>query len=143
MLEEAKQGDTVQVHYTGRLDDGEVFDSSEDGEPLQFRVGEGEVIKGFDDGVRGMQVGERKTIEIEPDDAYGERVEALIQRVPREGINLDAEPQAGMQLTLQLPDGNEIPVAITEVNHDQVTLDANHPLAGQKLIFDVMLVALN
>lgn len=137
---EAKQGDTVRVHYTGHLDDGEIFDSSEDGEPLQFRVGDGEVIKGFDDGVRGMQVGERKTIEIEPDDAYGERVEALIQRVPRAGINLDAEPQAGMQLTLQLPDGNEIPVAITEVTHDEVTLDANHPLAGQKLIFDISLV---
>ncbi len=143
MLEEVKQGDTVQVHYTGRLDDGEVFDSSEDGEPLQFRVGEGEVIKGFDDGVRGMQVGEKKTIEIEAEEAYGERVEALVQQVPREGINLDVEPQAGMQLTLQLPDGNEIPVAITEVTGDQVTLDANHPLAGERLFFDVELVALN
>lgn len=143
MPEEAKRGDTVQVHYTGRLDDGEVFDSSEDGEPLQFRVGNNEVIKGFDEGVRGMQVGEQRRIEIEADDAYGARVEALVQRVPREGINLDVEPQAGMQLTLQLPDGNEIPVAITEVTSGQVTLDANHPLAGQKLIFDVMLVALN
>ncbi len=143
MLEEARQGDTAHVHYTGRLEGGEVFDSSEDGEPLQFQVGEGEVIKGFDDGVRGMQVGEQKTIEIEAGDAYGERVEALVQQVPREGINLDVEPQAGMQLTLQLPNGNEIPVAITEVTPDQVTLDANHPLAGQKLIFDVTLIALN
>ncbi len=143
MLEEAKQGDTVKVHYTGRLDDGEIFDSSEDGEPLQFRVGGDEVIKGFDQAVRGMQVGEKKTIEIAPDDAYGERVEALIQRVPREGINLDVEPQAGMQLMLQLPDGNEIPVAITEVTGEQVTLDANHPLAGQKLIFNVTLVAVS
>ncbi|MEJ7577769.1 MAG: peptidylprolyl isomerase [Pyrinomonadaceae bacterium] len=143
MPEKVGQGDTVHVHYTGRLEDGEIFDSSDDGEPLQFQVGEGEVIKGFDDGVRGMQIGERKTLEIEAEDAYGERVEALVQQVPRGGINLDVEPQAGMQLTLQLPDGNEIPVAITEVTHDQVTLDANHPLAGQKLIFDVTLIALN
>ncbi|MBA2503723.1 MAG: peptidylprolyl isomerase [Pyrinomonadaceae bacterium] len=143
MPEKVGQGDTVHVHYTGRLEDGEIFDSSDDGEPLQFQVGEGEVIKGFDDGVRGMQIGERKTLEIEAEDAYGERVEALVQQVPRGGINLDVEPQAGMQLTLQLPDGNEIPVAITEVTPDQVTLDANHPLAGQKLIFDVTLIALN
>ena len=143
MLEEAKQGDTVRVHYTGRLDDGEVFDSSEDGEPLQFRVGDGEVIKGFDQGVRGMHIGEKKTIEIGADDAYGQRVEALVQRVPRAGINLDVEPQAGMQLMLQLPDGNEIPVAISEVTSEQVTLDANHPLAGEKLIFDITLLAVS
>lgn len=142
-MPEAKQGDTVRVHYTGRLDDGEVFDSSEDGEPLQFRVGDGEVIKGFDQGVRGMQVGEKKTIEVDADDAYGQRVEALVQRVPRAGINLDVEPQAGMQLMLQLPDGNEIPVAISEVTDEQVTLDANHPLAGEKLIFVVTLLAVS
>jgi peptidylprolyl isomerase len=140
MPEQAKKGDTARVHYTGRLEDGQVFDTSEGGEPLEFQVGSGEVIQGFDEGVRGMQVGEKKTIEIEADDAYGQRTEALVQSVSRGDLNLDTEPQVGMNLVLQLPDGNQIPVAITDVTQDSVTLDANHPLAGQKLIFDVELV---
>jgi peptidylprolyl isomerase len=140
MPEQAKKGDTAYVHYTGRLESGEVFDSSEGGEPLQFQVGSGQVIQGFDEGVNGMSVGDEKTIEIEPADAYGQRVDALIQSVPRQGINLDREPEVGMRLGLQLPDGNEIPVTITEVTQDSITLDANHPLAGQKLIFDLKLV---
>ncbi|HVF57769.1 MAG TPA: peptidylprolyl isomerase [Pyrinomonadaceae bacterium] len=140
MTERAKNGDTVRVHYTGRLEGGEVFDSSEGGEPLEFKVGAGEVIPGFDEGVRGMQIGETKRIEIESDDAYGPRHEQLVQSVAREGMNLEAEPQAGMNLVMQLPDGNQIPVAIVEVNDTHVTLDANHPLAGHKLIFDVELV---
>jgi FKBP-type peptidyl-prolyl cis-trans isomerase 2 len=140
MPEQVKKGDTARVHYTGRLGDGQVFDTSEGGEPLEFEVGSGEVIQGFDEGVRGMQVGEKKTIEIEADDAYGQRTEALVQSVSRGDLNLDTEPQVGMNLVLQLPDGNQIPVAITDVTQDSVTLDANHPLAGQKLIFDVELV---
>ncbi|HEV7842512.1 MAG TPA: peptidylprolyl isomerase, partial [Pyrinomonadaceae bacterium] len=131
---------TACVHYTGRLENGEVFDSSEDGEPLEFEIGSGQVIQGFDEGVSGMTVGDRKSIEIEPADAYGQRVDALIQAVPRQGINLDREPEVGMRLGLQLPDGNEIPVTITEVTPDSITIDANHPLAGQKLIFDLKLV---
>jgi FKBP-type peptidyl-prolyl cis-trans isomerase 2 len=137
MPEQAQKGDTVHVHYTGRLTNGEVFDSSEGGEPLEFEVGAGGVIKGFDEGVTGMSVGDKKQIEIEVGDAYGERNDALVQTIPREGLNLDTEPQAGMQLAMQLPDGNQIPVAVTEVTDDTITLDANHPLAGQKLIFDV------
>lgn len=140
MPEQAKNGDTVQVHYTGRLEDGQVFDSSEDSEPLEFQVGAGQVIPGFDEGVRGMQVGDKKTIEIAADDAYGQRVDSLVQSVPRSGMNLDAEPQTGMNLIMQLPDGNQIPVAITDVTDTHVTLDANHPLAGHKLIFDIELV---
>ncbi len=140
MPEGAKNGDMVRVHYTGRLADGQVFDSSEGGEPLEFTVGEGQVIPGFDEGVRGMNVGEKKTVEIAPEDAYGERREQLVQAVPREGMNLEGEPEVGMNLSMQLPDGNQIPVAITEVTDTHVTLDANHPLAGQKLIFDVELV---
>jgi peptidylprolyl isomerase len=140
MPEQMKKGDTARVHYTGRLEDGQVFDTSEGGEPLEFEVGSGEVIKGFDEGVRGMYVGEKKTIEIEADDAYGPRSEALVQAVPRVELNLETEPQVGMNLVLQLPDGNQIPVAITDVTQDSVTLDANHPLAGQKLIFDIELV---
>lgn len=142
MPEQAKKGDTAQVHYTGRLEDGQVFDSSEGGEPLEFEVGAGNVIAGFDEGVRGMTTGDKKRIEIEADDAYGQRIEALVQQIAREGLNLDREPEVGMQLGLQLPDGNEIPVTITEVTADSITLDANHPLAGRKLIFDIELVNL-
>lgn len=137
MPEQAQKGDTVKVHYTGRLANGQVFDSSEGGEPLEFELGSGQVIKGFDKGVSGMSIGDKKQIEIEVADAYGERVEQLVQTVPREGFNLDTEPEAGMNLVMQLPDGNQIPVAITEVTEDSITLDANHPLAGQKLIFEV------
>lgn len=140
MAEAAKNGDTVRVHYTGRLESGEVFDSSEGGDPLEFQIGSGQVIPGFDEGVRGMSVGDQKTVEIESGDAYGPRAEQLVQSVPREGMNLDAEPHAGMNLIMQLPDGNQIPVAITEVTDTHVTLDANHPLAGQNLIFDINLV---
>ena len=142
MPEQAKKGDTAYVHYTGRLENGEVFDSSEESDPLEFEVGSGQVIAGFDEGVRGMAVGDHKTIEIEPSEAYGHRVDALIQSISREGINLDREPEVGMRLGLQLPDGNEIPVTVTEVTSDSITIDANHPLAGQKLIFDVQLVNL-
>ena len=140
MPEQAKKGDTAKVHYTGRLESGEVFDSSRDGDPLEFEVGSGQVIAGFDEGVEGMTIGDQKTIAIEPDEAYGQRVDALIQSIGREGIKLDREPEVGMRLGLQLPDGNEIPVTITEVTPDVITIDANHPLAGQKLIFDVELV---
>ncbi|CDM64863.1 FKBP-type peptidyl-prolyl cis-trans isomerase [Pyrinomonas methylaliphatogenes] len=140
MPEQAKNGDTVRVHYTGRLENGEIFDSSEGGEPLEFKLGAGQVIAGFDEGVQGMYVGETRTIEIPAEDAYGERVEALVQTIPREGLNLETEPEVGMNLVLQLPDGSQIPVAITDVTDKYITLDANHPLAGQKLIFDVQLV---
>jgi len=142
MTEQAKNGDTVLVHYVGRLDDGQVFDSSRDhdGEPLEFEVGAEQVIAGFDAGVRGMSVGETKRIEIEPDDAYGPRQETLAQSVPRDGMNLSVEPQIGMILNMQLPDGNQIPVTITDITDTQVTLDANHPLAGQRLTFEVELV---
>jgi len=137
MPEQAKNGDTVRVHYTGRLEDGSIFDSSADGEPLEFEVGSGQVITGFDQGVQGMNVGEKKTVEIEADEAYGQPNDALRQEVARESINLDVEPEVGQSLVLQLPDGNQIPVAIVEVTKDTITLDANHPLSGKKLIFDI------
>ncbi|MDQ3754176.1 MAG: peptidylprolyl isomerase [Acidobacteriota bacterium] len=137
MPEPAKNGDTVRVHYIGRLENGEVFDSSEEGEPLEFQVGAGQVIPGFDQGVAGMSVGDKKTVEITVDDAYGERIDALVRTIERSGMNIDTEPQPGMNLIMQLADGNQIPVAITEVTSTHVTLDANHPLAGQRLIFDI------
>lgn len=137
MPEPAKKGDTVQIHYTGRLEDGRVFDSSEGREPLEFSVGSGEVIKGFDEGVVGMNVGDSRQIEIEAENAYGERIEGLVQKVSREDVDLGVEPEVGMDLAARTPDGHEIHVTVTEVTADSLTLDANHPLAGQKLIFDV------
>lgn len=140
MPEQVKNGDTVRVHYKGRLESGNVFDSSEGGEPLEFQVGTGQVIPGFDEGVRGMGVGESRTVEIEAEDAYGPRVEQLINRIAREGMNLEEAPEVGMSLMMQLPDGNQIPLTITEVSDTHVTVDANHPLAGERLIFDIELV---
>jgi peptidylprolyl isomerase len=137
MPEPAKNGDTVRVHYTGRLESGEVFDSSEGGEPLEFQIGSGQVIAGFDENVAGMNVGDEKTIEIEPENAYGSRIEALVGKVSREQLNMEGEPHVGMELNLQLPDNQNIPIIITEVTPDSVTFDANHPLAGRKLIFDI------
>jgi peptidylprolyl isomerase len=140
MTEPAKNGDRVRVHYTGRLEDGQVFDSSEGGDALEFRVGAGEVIPGFDEAVRDMGVGDKKTVRIEADDAYGQRREQLVAQVPRESMNLDSPPEEGMSLVMQLQDGNQIPVTVTEVTDTHVTLDANHPLAGHDLTFDVELV---
>lgn len=140
MTETAGMGDRVRVHYTGRLVSGDVFDSSEEGDPLEFVIGAGEMIGGFDAGVRGMNVGDTRRIEIEPADAYGERIDALVNQVPRDQFNLEGEPQVGMSLVLQLTDGNQIPVEITEVSAASITLDANHPLAGETLIFDVRLI---
>jgi peptidylprolyl isomerase len=140
MTEPAKNGDRVRVHYTGRLAGGEVFDSSRDGEPLEFTVGAGEVIPGFDEAVRGLRVGESRAVEIEPEDAYGPRRDGLVAEIDRERAQFPAEPQVGMNLLLPLADGNQLEVVVTEVTDTHITIDGNHPLAGQKLIFDVELV---
>ncbi len=140
MTEPAKNGDRVRVHYTGRLDDGSVFDSSREGDPLEFTVGAGEVIPGFDEGVRGMKVGDSKTIEIAPDDAYGQRRDALTTTIPREAAQFPVEPQVGMRFLLPLQDGNQIEVVVTDVTPEHITIDGNHPLAGERLTFDVELV---
>ncbi len=143
MPEQAEKGDRVRVHYTGRLADRQDFDTSEDGDPLEFELGAGQVIQGFDEGVRQMSVGGKKTLIIEADQAYGQRIDALVQQVARASINLDADPQVGMNLIMQLPDGNQIPITITEVTPEYLTLDANHPLAGSQLTFEVELVGLD
>ncbi len=142
MSERAKAGDTISVHYTGRLNNGDVFDSSKGGEPLSFMVGAGQMIAGFDNGVLGMSVGEKKTITIVSEDAYGERIEGLIQEVPRESLRMDVEPEVGMGFYVQTPDGHQMPVAITAVTENNITLDANHPLAGQDLTFDIEVVSI-
>jgi peptidylprolyl isomerase len=140
MPENAKDGDTVRVRYRGRLVSGDVFDESPAGEPLEFTIGAGQVIPGFDEALRGMKVGETRTVEIEIADAYGERVDSLVNTVAREGMRLEQEPEVGMSLLMQLPDGNQIPLTVTDVTATHVTLDANHPLAGEKLIFEIELL---
>lgn len=139
-MEQVKNGDTVKVHYHGRLEDGTTFDSSEGRSPLEFEVGAGNVIKGFDEGVLGMQKGEKKTIHIPAEDAYGPSVPENVIEFPRTQFPQDMEPEAGMQLNLRSQDGQSFPVVITEIKDDVVILDANHPLAGKALIFDVEVV---
>lgn len=140
MAQEAKAGDTVKVHYHGRLTDGTTFDSSEGREPLQFEVGSGMVIKGFDDGVMGMTVGQKKTIEIPVDEAYGPRDPQAIVEFPIDRFPPNLTPEVGMQLAMNNGAGQQIPVTIVDVKPDFVVLDANHALAGQDLIFDLELV---
>lgn len=135
-----KKGDSVKVHYTGKFDDGQVFDTSDGGQPLAFQVGGGQVIPGFDAALVGMQVGETKQIIIQPDQAYGQRVEELIQTINRDQFRLEGvEPELGMAIEMQTPQGS-IPLVITEMTETTITLDANHPLAGEELHFDLTLV---
>jgi len=140
MTEPTKNGDRVRVHYTGRLEGGQVFDTSREGEPLEFTIGADNIIQGFSEAVRGMRVGESKTIEIAPDDAYGPRRDGLVTSIPRGQTQFPVEPQVGMRFGLPLQDGGQLEVVVTEVTDTHVTIDGNHPLAGQKLIFDVELV---
>jgi peptidylprolyl isomerase len=135
----AKSGDTVRVHYTGTLDDGSVFDSSQGREPLEFTVGIGQVIPGFDEAVTGMQPGDEKTVTIPSGEAYGERRPEMLATVPRSQFPPEIEPEIGQQLQVS-QDGQNFVVTIVEVGDDQVTLDANHPLAGQDLTFRLELV---
>lgn len=137
----AQAGDTVQVHYKGTLADGSVFDSSEGRDPLQFTLGAGQVIPGFEKAVEGMQVGERKTITIPADEAYGQRSERAMLQVPREQLPPEIESEVGLQLVMQRADGQQIPVVVAEVTETHVTIDANHPLAGHDLTFEIELVA--
>ena len=139
-MAQAKAGDTVKVHYTGKLDDGTVFDSSADREPLEFTLGSGSIIPGFERAVLGMNLGESKTEIIPTDDAYGPHLEEMVVVVDRQQMPVEIEPQIGQQLQLQQQDGQVLPVVITDVSDASVTLDANHPLAGEALIFDIKLV---
>ena len=139
-MSQAKSGDTVKIHYTGTLDDGTQFDSSSGRDPLEFELGGGQVIPGFDTAVEGMAVGDSKNVRIEPDQAYGERHEQLVQEVPRSALPEDLQPEVGMGLQSQSPDGQVMDLVITAVTEESITVDANHPLAGQALSFDIELV---
>ena len=136
----AKSGDTVSIHYTGTLDDGTEFDSSAGREPLEFTLGSGQVIAGFDAAVTGMTVGDKKSVRMEADEAYGERREELVQEVPRSALPDEIKPEEGMALQSQSPEGHIMNLIVTGVSDDSITVDANHPLAGQALSFDIELV---
>lgn len=139
-MQQVQNGDKIRVHYHGKLRSGETFDSSNGRDPLEFTVGSGQVIKGFDEGVKGMQVGEKKTIEIPVTDAYGEKQQEMMIEFPKEQFPSDMNPEVGMQLMMSNGSGQNFPVTVSEVKEASVILDANHPLAGQDLIFDLELV---
>jgi peptidylprolyl isomerase len=141
-MAQVKKGDTVSVHYHGKLEDGTTFDSSEGREPLQFTAGSGQVIKGFDDAVMDMAIGEKKTVNIPVEHAYGERNDDMMMEYPISEFPDDMSPQIGMELQMSDNSGNIFPVVIVEVGDEVVVLDANHPLAGKDLTFDLELVAI-
>ncbi|MBT3047348.1 MAG: peptidylprolyl isomerase [gamma proteobacterium symbiont of Ctena orbiculata] len=139
-MKQAKQGDTVRIHYTGTLDDGTQFDSSSGREPIEFILGEKKVIPGFESGVEGMQVGEQKRIHIPAEEAYGEHNDALVEQVPLEHFPDDLELRIGMNLQASSPNGEQFNVVVTALDEKNATIDGNHPLAGEALNFDLELV---
>jgi FKBP-type peptidyl-prolyl cis-trans isomerase 2 len=140
---QVKKGDTVRVHYTGTLTTGEQFDSSAGREPLEFEVGAGMMIKGFDDAVVGMAIGDKKTINIQPAEAYGERHDEMIFNFPRANFPADMVPQIGLQLMMNNGAGQQFPVTIIEVQEEEVVLDGNHMLAGKELVFEIEMVEID
>ncbi|MBS1921061.1 MAG: peptidylprolyl isomerase [Bacteroidetes bacterium] len=139
-MQKVKSGDKVKVHYHGKLTNGETFDSSTDREPLEFEVGKGMVIKGFDDGVTGMSVGEKRTINIPYNDAYGPRNPEMVVDMPKDRFPKNMELEVGMPLMMSDNSGQNLEVMVMQIKDDSVVLDANHPLAGQDLIFDIELI---
>lgn len=139
-MPKAGQGDTVHVHYAGRLEDGTVFDSSEGRDPIEFTLGAGQVIPGFEKAVIGMAEGETATARIPPEEAYGPQSQELVLRVERSQFPEGVTPQVGQRFQMQTQDGNTVRVTVTEEHEDTVEIDANHPLAGKALTFDVELV---
>lgn len=139
-MSKATSGDTVRVHYKGTLPEGEVFDSSEGRDPLEFTLGESQVIPGFEKTVEGMKEGESRTTTVPAADAYGEPRSDLEIQMPRDQFPEGVEPEIGQQLGLQQPDGRTVPVRVVGVAEEKVTLDANHPLAGKDLTFEIELV---
>jgi peptidylprolyl isomerase len=142
-MTEVKKGDKVKVEYTGKLEDGSVFDSSEGKEPLQFEVGAQQVIPGFEKAVEGMKKDEEKEFTLKSEEAYGPVRPEMVQEVPRDKLPEQPEPAVGMMLMMQAPTGQQIPAKITKVEDGKVTIDVNHPLAGKDLVFKVKVVGIN
>lgn len=139
-MSQAKKGDKVKVHYTGKLRDGSVFDSSVDREPLEFELGAGMMIAGFDAAVMGMSIGDKKVADIPAEKAYGQKNSELVVEVRKDQLPADLTPEIGQKLGMQQPDGQSIPVVITRIEEETIELDANHPLAGKDLIFEIELM---
>ena len=139
-MDQVKKGDTVKVHYTGKLESGEVFDTSKNRQPIEFIVGSATLIPGIEKGIIGMEIGESKTIEIPPEEAFGNRHEELVVEVMKSEFPDYIAPKIGQRLQIRRPDGQDISVTITGLNEDTLTLDANHALAGYILLFDIELV---
>jgi peptidylprolyl isomerase len=139
-MSQAKSGDLVHVHYTGKLDDDSVFDSSRGRDPLTFELGKGQVVPGFEKAVSGMEEGEKKTVTIASDDAYGPRLDQLVITAPRENLPDGYDPKVGEIMRLEARDGRKLDVMITHADEKSVQMDGNHPLAGQDLTFDIELV---
>lgn len=139
-MAKAKSGDTVKVHYTGKLTDGSVFDSSVDREPLEFEIGSGMIIAGFENGVVGLEPGESKTVNVAASEAYGDYNQGLVYEIDRNQLPEGMVPQVGDQLESVQSDGSRVRVVISSVSENSVTIDANHPLAGKDLVFDIELV---
>jgi len=142
-MTQVKAGDTVRIHYTGTLTTGETFDSSEGRDPLEFVVGSGQIIPGLDKALPGMEMGEKKTVQVPCAEAYGESDPSAMQSIPRGQIpeNIPVEP--GTQLQMQAPSGQVVPVGVVSANEEEVVLDANHPLSGKDLIFAIEIVGIN
>jgi peptidylprolyl isomerase len=139
-MSKAKSGDKVKLHYTGKVKDGEVFGTSRDREPLEFSIGSGSMIRGVEEGIIGMEIGDRRSIEIEPDEAFGPRREELTVDMKKSEFPGDMTFTVGESIPLQRQNGNFILVMVKDVKEDAITLDANHPLAGRTLVFDVELL---
>ena len=139
-MKQAQAGDTVRIHYNGTLNDGTRFDSSEGSDPLEFALGSGTVIAGFEKAVEGMAVGENKSVKIPPEEGYGPRHDQLVQEVPKTALPEDIAPAVGMQLQGKSGDGQVMNLTVTDVGDEEITVDANHPLAGRELTFDIELV---
>ncbi len=138
-MNRAAKGNTVKVNYTGRYDDGEVFDSSEGRGPLEFTIGSGQIIRGFENAVAGMSEGEKKTVKIPASEAYGPYVKELTRKMKKNQFPPALKPELGLSVQLRHPDGGVLDMVVTEIEDDVVTLDANHPLAGKDLVFDIEL----
>ena len=139
-MAQAKLDDKIKVHYTGKFKDGTMFDSSRERNPLEFTIGAGQLIKGFDQGVRGMEIGEQKTVEISPDEAYGKKAKSLITVVKKAEFPENTTPKVGQQFQTEDQGGRPVNLRVTKIDGDNITLDANHPLAGKTLTFDIELV---
>ncbi|SDS50330.1 FKBP-type peptidyl-prolyl cis-trans isomerase 2 [Polaribacter sp. KT25b] len=136
-MSQVKENNTVKVNYTGKLTDGQIFDTSEGREPIQFTLGQGQIIPGFEKGLIDMEVNEKKTITIAKEEAYGEVNKALIQEVNKADLPQDMEPKVGMGLVSKTPDGQEMNLMVVEVKEETIVIDGNHPLAGKDLVFDI------